>query len=107
MESGVWDVDRSLSFFAGVSASNGNAQPKSTVVPLLVDAYGRLLVKLHRDPIYGFFNTVTIYASARGNVGATYRLYYQVSRNFMIGIEPGYSMKEKQCAYFLATVAFD
>ena len=106
IESGIWNVDRPLSFYAGISAYNGNAQPKSSSQPLLYDVYGRLCVKLHKDPVFGFFNVATAYVSARGDVGATYRLYYQVGRNCMIGAEPGYSLKNKQALSFLVTVSF-
>ena len=106
LEAGLWRADKAISVFGGISASNGDAHLKTDARPLLIDPYIRFSVKLNKQRIGSFYNVVTAFGSARGDAGASYRLYYMIGACTMLGIEPAYSWKKKQSLSFIVTCAF-
>lgn len=94
-------VPLTLSYFAGVQIAerkekdyyddDKNTPAMHTVQ--YVDVYGRIALKISgTEGESNFYHFITAFGSARGNIGASYRLYKSFD-NVLVGIEPNYSLQ--------------
>lgn len=104
-EAGLWKVDRSLSFYGGLSVTNGDAQPKTTRRAEVRDMYVRSSLKIG-DWGDDFGTAITALASVRGDFGASVRLCWRIGPYSLVGIEPAVSYKHGQSVSFFVTCGF-
>lgn len=94
MEAGLWPVAGRVGILAGpVLYSMQHQDEKGNTETITdFDVAGRLVFKL-TDLGDNSPQLITMYGTARGNVGASYRGYISLGRNDLLGVEPFYGTK--------------
>lgn len=93
MEAGLWPVDGRVGILAGpVMYSRQEVVKDKTETIIDIDLAGRLVFKI-TDLGDNCPQLVTIYGTARGNVGASFRGYISLGRSDILGIEPFYGTR--------------
>lgn len=94
MEAGLWPVDGRLGILAGpvlYSQQHRDAKGNTETVTGF-DAAARVVYKL-TDLDNNSPQLITVYGTAHGNVGASYRGYISLGRYDLVGVEPFYGTK--------------
>jgi hypothetical protein len=94
MEAGLWPVDSRIGILAGpVLYSQQHQDVKGNTETVTdIDVAGRLVFKL-TDLGNNSPQLITVYGTARGNVGGSYRGYISIGRYDLLGVEPFYGTK--------------
>lgn len=94
MEAGLWPVDGRLGILAGpvlYSQQHQDAKGNTETVAGF-DVAARVVYKL-TDLGYNSPQLITVYGTAHGNVGGSYRGYISLGRYDLLGVEPFYGTK--------------
>lgn len=90
MEAGVWPIQGRLGVMAGpLMYDEKVTTTKGTEKITQVDVIARVIYKL-TEAGSNHPQLVTVFATARGLLGASYRAYWSIGRTELIGIEPMY-----------------
>jgi hypothetical protein len=93
MEAGLWPVDGRVGILAGpVMYSRREVIKDKTETITDLDFTGRLIFKI-TELGDNCPQLVTIYGTARGNVGGSFRGYISLGRSDIIGVEPFYGTR--------------
>ncbi|MCS3797004.1 hypothetical protein [Niastella sp. OAS944] len=94
MEAGLWPVDGRVGVLAGpVLYSEQHLDAKGNTETVTdFDVAGRVVFKL-TDLGNDSPQLITVYGTAHGNVGGSYRGYISIGRYDLLGIEPFYGTK--------------
>jgi hypothetical protein len=93
MEAGLWPVAGKVGVLAGPAMySRRQVVKDKTETVTEIDLAGRLVFKI-TDLGDNCPQLMTVFATARGNVGASYRGYISLGRSDLVGVEPFYSSR--------------
>lgn len=90
MEAGIWPIEGKLGVMAGPvmydeKATTVKGQEKITQIDVMARVIYKLTKVGSNRP-----QLITVFATARGLLGASYRAYWSIGQSELIGIEPMY-----------------